>query len=138
MVESIEIEFKLPIRPEQFYNAWLDGWEHGRMTGSSAWIEPQVGGTFSSLNGAVEGKILELFPYSRIRQTWKMHSQPGVSVIELYLESNSGETTVHLFITGQIGGASRQIAQWWQEVYFRPIIRYFEEKVGKPLPDATR
>lgn len=135
MAESIELSFDLPVYPERFYRAWADGWEHGKMTGSTAQIDAQVGGEFSLLSGLVEGKFLTLTPFDRIRQTWKMISLPVDSAIDLWLEPVCTGTLVHFTHTGLPNVSGRQMAKWWEETYFRPINRYFETLVGEYIAD---
>lgn len=135
MAESIELSFDLPVYPERFYRAWTDGWEHGKMTASSAKIDAQVGGTFSLLSGLVEGEFLALTPFDRIRQTWKMVSLPADSCIDLWLEPVCTGTLVHFTHTGLLNGSGRQMAGWWEETYFRPIKSYFETLVGEHAAD---
>ena len=79
MSESIEISFDLPVYPERFFRAWMDGWEHGRMTGSSAAITAQVGGAFSALSGLAEGEFLALTPFDW--QRYYLPLQAPVAVV---------------------------------------------------------
>ncbi len=44
MSESIEVSGVVPATPEAVCAAWLDGAEHGAMTGSEASSDPRVGG----------------------------------------------------------------------------------------------
>lgn len=135
MAEEINLVFDLPVYPERFYRAWMDDWEHGKMTGSTARIEARVGGSYTFLSGLAEGEFLALTPFDRIRQTWKMVSLPGESIIDLQLEPVCTGTLVHFSHIGLPNGSGRRMTEWWEETYFRPIKRYFDELVGEYVAD---
>ena len=135
MTESIKFSFELPVYPERVYRAWLDSYEHSQFTGSPAKIEAVEGGSYTSLDGYVEGKNVVLSPFSRIVQTWRttgFAADEPDSEVEIKLEPTCTGT---LFILNHRGlpeeDDSQDYLKTWEERYFRPLLQYFEEIVGE-------
>src|SRR5512133_2322728 len=76
MAETINFSVDLPVSPERVYRAWLDSYEHSRFTGQPAQIDPHPGGKYSSLDGAVSGRILLSTPFNHIVQSWRSAEFP--------------------------------------------------------------
>lgn len=138
MYASITFTVDLPVYPERVYRAWLDGYEHTLFTGSPAQIEGQVGHSFLTLNGQVKGVIKNLSPFGRIVQTWNTAefpaNDPGAE-IELTLEPTCTGTQMTLIHRGVDAGSTRLAMQWWEDVYFRPLRKYFDDLVGDYVAD---
>jgi uncharacterized protein YndB with AHSA1/START domain len=133
MAESIKLQIDLPVSPERVYRAWLDGYEHGRITGGRASVEARVGGRFTARDGYVSGETLVMSPYSRIVQTWRTRDFPPgspASRVELRLEPTCLGALLVLEHTGLPDGQARKTMDSWMEHYFRPMRAYFEEQVG--------
>jgi hypothetical protein len=54
------VSAELPAAPRAVYDAWLDGDQHGEMTGAAATASNEVGGAFSAHDGYISGINLEL------------------------------------------------------------------------------
>lgn len=138
MPETIRFTIDLPVSPERVYRAWLDGYEHSRFTGSPAKIDARVGGEYTAFNGYISGKTLVMTPYDRIVQTWRTTDlKPGSPdmQIELALEPTCLGALVTLTHSGVPDGMSAEYLQGWEDHYFRPLVKYFEEQVGEGAVD---
>ena len=138
MPETIRFTIDLPVSPERVYRAWLDGYEHSRFTGSPAKIDARVGGEYTAFNGYISGKTLVMTPYDRIVQTWRTTDlKPGSPdmQIELALEPTCLGALLTLTHSGVPDGMSAEYLQGWEDHYFRPLVKYFEEQVGEGAVD---
>jgi activator of HSP90 ATPase len=141
MSESLTYSIELPVYPERVYRAWLDGGEQKKISGQSARIDARVGGQFSLLDGRVEGKFLTLTPHDRIVQTWRMADFAGAGgesagmQIELRFEPTCTGTELRLSQEGIPDGKTREVLQWWEDTFFRPIRAYFDAVVGEYVAD---
>ncbi len=128
MREQFTISTTLPGKPEQIFRAWLSTEGHTAMTGSPAKVEPRVGGTFSTWDGYISGKTLQLKPYTRILQAWRTSEFPDGSPdsnLEIQLEESNGETRITLVHTNIPEGQAESYKQGWEDWYFKPMREYF-------------
>ncbi len=138
MAESLQLQVDLPVSPERVFRAWLDSYEHSTFTGSPARIEDQVGGHFTAWDGYIQGTTLVRSPFSRIIQAWRTSEFPPGSPdsqVEIRLEPTCLGCQLTLVQTGIPEGQARQYMEGWEEYYFRPLLRYFEEQVGDVAVD---
>lgn len=138
MYASIKISIEVPVYPERVYQAWLDGYEHARFTSLPAQINGKAGEGFSTLGGRVTGTITNLSPFDRIVQTWRATDFPDNdpdSEIELKLEPTCTGSLVTLTHKGVNASETRQVMQWWQDVYLRPLRDFFDDLVGDYVAD---
>ena len=68
MALEFSCETVIPANPSRVYHAWLDGKEHGEMTGADAEGAPVVGSNFRAWGGYISGRNLELVEGERIVQ----------------------------------------------------------------------
>ena len=54
------VSAELPASPRTVFDAWLDGDQHGEMTGSPATASTEPGGAFTAHGGYIFGINLEL------------------------------------------------------------------------------
>ena len=129
MQESIECSIILPVNTEQLYSAWLDTAAHTAFTGSSADIDPRLGGRFTAWDGYIEGVTLELEPYRRILQAWRTSEFPegsSDSRLEILLEdAGHGQTRLRLLHSEIPAGQGESYLQGWEDYYFQPMLEYF-------------
>lgn len=138
MTESLKFTFDLPVFPERVYRAWLDSYEHSQFTGSPAEIEAMVGGKFSAWDGYIKGETLVMTPFSHIVQTWRTTDFPvdaPDSQVDIRLEPTCLGAQLTLLHTGIPDGQSKEYLQGWEDYYFRPLTRYFENLVGDQVAD---
>jgi uncharacterized protein YndB with AHSA1/START domain len=128
--ESITLWEIFPASPREIYEAWLSS-AHGKMVGSTATVDPRVGGAFTAWDGYIRGTTLELEPYRRIVQAWRTteFSAPSPdSRLELLLEQVEGGTRLTIRHTEIPEGLSASLEQGWIDHYFRPMKEYFARK----------
>lgn len=128
MSESIHVSTTLPASPQAVYQAWVDSQAHAAFTGSSAQIDPQVGGKFTAWDDYIQGSTLELEPYRRIRQAWRTTEFPEGSPdsdLEILLESVPEGTLITLVHTNIPDGQGEEYRQGWFDYYFQPMQEYF-------------
>ncbi|GAB4197081.1 MAG: hypothetical protein OHK0013_04880 [Sandaracinaceae bacterium] len=132
--EMLTMEAELPAPPDVVYAAWIDGAQHGAMTGAPATSEPVVGGAHSAWDGYITGRYLVLAPNERIVQTWRT-SEFGQdapdSRLELLFSPHrvDGKPGTRLFLIHSHlprGGAAKY-AQGWAEHYFAPMTEHFSQ-----------
>jgi len=126
-----ELVTLIPADPEVVYRAWLDGKEHGRMTGGPARGEPVVGAEHGAWDGYIQGKNLELEPGVRIVQSWRTTEFPeGApdSRLEVLLDAAPGGTRLVLRHSEIPEGQGASYEEGWVEHYFEPMEKYFGKK----------
>ena len=114
--------------PKAVYAAWMSSKGHGAMTGSGAKISAKVGSAFTSWDGYISGKTLELEPGSRILQSWRttdFESGEPDSLLEVLLEKAKGGTKVTLVHTNIPAGHGAEYRKGWLDFYFKPMKDYF-------------
>ncbi len=129
MTETIQVSAVIPASAERIYKAWLNSKEHGSFTGGSAEVDPRVGGEFTAWDGYIQGKTMELEPYSRIAQTWRTSDFPSGSAdsrLEVLLEKAKGGTRITLVHTNIPDGQGKNYQQGWVEYYFEPMKKHFK------------
>lgn len=138
MYASIKRTIEVPVYPERVYRAWLDSYEHAQFTGLPAQIIGKMGEGFSTLDRRVTGTVLSLSPFDRIAQTWHAADFPDNdpdSEIELKLEPTCTGSLVTLTQKGVDASRTRQLMQWWQDIYLYPMRKYFDDQVGDYVAD---
>ena len=116
------------ITAERLYHAWLDSDEHTAMTGSSAQIEPTVGGHFTAWEGYIYGVTLELLPSRLIVQAWRTTEFPDEapdSRLEVWLEEDDRGVQIRLVHSEIPDGQGEDYRQGWDEYYFAPMQEYY-------------
>ncbi|MCX7029445.1 MAG: SRPBCC domain-containing protein [Spirochaetes bacterium] len=128
--ESITLWEIFPASPREIYDAWLSS-AHGKMVGSTATVDPRVGGAFTAWDNYIRGTTLELEPYRRIVQAWRTTQFSAASPdsrLELLLEQVEGGTRLTIRHTEIPEGQSAMYEQGWIDKYFRPMKEYFARK----------
>ncbi|KXH76374.1 MAG: hypothetical protein AM326_07080 [Candidatus Thorarchaeota archaeon SMTZ-45] len=131
MTENLKISETIQAKPEDIYNAWLDGEKHSEMTGSKAIVELKVNGMFTAWDGYIEGKTIEMSPHQRIVQKWRTTDFPSDSPdskLEIILKRVEKGTRITLVHSEIPEGQADEYRKGWQEFYFDPMKRYFEIK----------
>jgi activator of HSP90 ATPase len=133
MADSFRVSAVLPTSPQEVYDAWLDGDQHGAFTGAEAAIEPGIGGAFSAWDGYISGTTLELDPPGRIVQAWRTTEFPlgsPDSRLEILLEEATEGTRITLVHTEIPEGQGPSYEKGWQDFYFAPMREYFRAHRG--------
>ena len=97
------------------------------MTGSPANVSDKVGEEFSAWDGYIQGKNLELNPFTRIVQLWRTSefedSDPD-SLLEITLESERCGTRITISHSN-LPNHGRQYKGGWIDAYFIPMKAHF-------------
>lgn len=121
-----QIEF--PVSANKLFKAWLNGADHGKMTGGDATGEPTVGSAFTAWDGYISGKNLELELDKRILQTWRtseFSDSDDDSMLEVLLEDIGDTCQLTLKHWNIPEGQGKSYFTGWDEHYFEPMQNYF-------------
>lgn len=132
--EALRVSTTIPVAPTTLYFAWLNSEQHTAMTSGTAKIEPNVGSTFSALDGYVSGKLVVLDLGRRIIMSWRTTDFPrdaADSRVEVHLEALGGSTRLTILHTDVPEGQAEKYRETWNDKYFTPMRTYF----SKYLPD---
>jgi len=138
MADSFEVSETIPASPDRIYRAWLDGAEHGAMTGGDANADANIGSSFDAWDGYISGTNLELEPGRRIVQAWRTRDFPeGApdSRLEIELTPDGEGTRIMLRHTDLPDGQGADYEEGWREHYFIPMRAYFLSG-GAPTPSS--
>lgn len=122
---TLKMEFNTSA--ENIYTAWMSSEGHTNMTGGEAAITDKVGESFTAWDGYIEGKNIELEPFSRIVQSWRttqFEDDEEDSIIEILLEEIDKKTELTLIHTN-LGEDGAHYEKGWQDYYFTPMKGYF-------------
>jgi uncharacterized protein YndB with AHSA1/START domain len=118
----------IPAGKEIVYSAWLDSKQHAAMTNTGAAIaSTKVGDSFMAHDGYIEGKNVELIPFSKIVQSWRsteFSEDEADSIIEVTFEDADGGTQVTL-THSNLPPHGAQYESGWKAYYFEPMKGYF-------------
>ena len=129
--DSFTVTAEIPASPQAIYDAWLDGEQHGAMTGGEATVDNTVGGRHTAWDGYIEGTNLALEPGRRIVQSWRSLEFPEGSPdsrLEILLEATAAGTRVTITHTDIPKGQGKSYETGWVEHYFQPMTGYFASK----------
>jgi activator of HSP90 ATPase len=126
--QSLTMSAVIPASPEEIYKAWMSGKGHSAMTGSAAAVAARVGGKFTTWDGYISGKTLELDPGRRIVQSWRttdFAAGAPDSRLEVILAPTRGGTRVTLKQSDLPAGSPAEYKKGWLDFYFKPMKEYF-------------
>ncbi len=132
MSETITLSTILPVTPEKLFHAWLDSREHSAFTDSPAHVDPAVGGAFNAWDGYIEGRTIELEPFTRIVQAWRTSEFPEDSPdsrLEVFLDPAEGGTRITLVHSLIPDGQGKDYYTGWEDYYFKPMLEYFSQNL---------
>jgi len=131
MPDRFETSTTLAARPKEVYRAWLDSRAHAAFVGSTAEIDPRVGGTFEIFDGYIKGSNLSLEPPRRIVQAWRTTEFPEGSPdsrLEILVAAEGARTRLTLVHTDTPDGQGPRYAAGWEEHYLAPMREYFARR----------
>jgi len=128
MKESLELRHNFEVKPSVIYTAWLDSVQHTKMTGGLAECSDKIGGTFTSWDGYIEGKNIELKANAEIIQSWRTsefgeNDEDSKLIIRLKESENGTELILN---HSNIPEGQTQYKKGWLEHYFTPMENYFK------------
>jgi uncharacterized protein YndB with AHSA1/START domain len=144
-METIRLSTTLSAPPHEVYGAWISAKGHSAMTGSPATSEARVGGNYTACDGYIKGTHLVLKKGVRILQAWRTTEFPETapdSRLEIRLAPSGAGTKLALLQSGIPDGQSEMYFDGWQELYFVPMKKYFDEvssgAAKKPAKKAVK
>lgn len=89
--------------------------------------EAKAGENFSLMDGVIEGRFLELQPFERILQTWRLKDWPSghYSKVEITLKQGKEDTKLKLRQTGVPSKSVEATKVGWKSRFFEAIKRSF-------------
>jgi len=131
MPDTIHKEIDFTASPRRVYEALLDSKQFTAFSGAPAQIEPEAGGAFSCFDGVITGRNIELTPYRRIVQAWRVKMWPeGVySLVTFDLQERGSGTRLAVLHQGFPGEMRAQLngelpEGGWNRRYLDPLKRY--------------
>ncbi len=129
MKNSITLKQVFHVKPDVLYRAWLDSETHTAMTGGEAnctGIENEV---FTTWDGYISGKNVQLEQNKKIVQAWRtdeFNADDEDSLLTITFTETPEGTELHLSHENIPEGQS-QYEQGWIDHYFNPMKSYFEQ-----------
>lgn len=118
----------LPAPPAVVYEALMSSKEHGTFTSSATRISRRVGGTFTTGDGYITGRNLELVPGKKIVQAWRGAEsdwpEDHFSTATFSFRAIGRKTRLTFVQTGVPAEYADAIAQGWKDFYWQPLREY--------------
>jgi activator of HSP90 ATPase len=133
-VTTINQKVTVPASPREVYDAFVDPEKHSEFTGSQAAGKAKVGSKFTAWDGYIFGKFLELEPGKRLVQQWQTTDWPegySPSRFELTFREVPEGTEVTMVHIGVPEEQEEELADGWNEFYWKPLRRYFKKQKEK-------
>lgn len=118
----------IPATPEELYRALTTEITIRLWTGDLVEIDPVPGGEFSMWDGAIEGKFLELEPFSKIVQEWYFGEQDEPSIVALKLHEHKKGTSLEVRQTNIPDEAFDDILDGWDDPYISSLMEFYDEE----------
>jgi uncharacterized protein YndB with AHSA1/START domain len=116
------------VTPKQVYDAYTDPKKHSEFTDSKATGKPTVGGKFSTWDGYIFGKYLELKDGEKVVQEWTTTDWEegyGPSRVELTFRALPDGTELCMVHSNVPKVQAEEIEGGWTEFYWEPLKEYF-------------
>lgn len=128
MKERVEHKETFKVEPSELYHAWLDSEKHGEMTGGEADCTDIVGGNFTTWDGYICGKNVELVENEKIVQTWRTSEfQEDDEDSHLTISFHKITDGTEMVLShSNIPEGQTQYEKGWVDNYFVPMKRFFE------------
>ena len=133
-VTTIKQTVIIPASPEDVYEAYVDTEKHSEFTGSKATSKPKVGGKFTAWDGYIFGKYLVLEKGKRVVQQWETTDWAegySASTLELTFKLSPEGTEITMVHSNVPLEMQEELAEGWEEFYWKPLKEYFEKKQTK-------
>jgi len=121
----------VPATPDEVYNAFIEAKKHSAFTGSKATCDPKIGGEFTTWDGYISGRNLELVKGKRIVQEWLTTDWPDKfppSRLELTFKEAKGGTEISMIHSNVPAEQADDLAEGWNEFYWKPLKEYFTKR----------
>jgi activator of HSP90 ATPase len=132
--ESIHQEVSINASSRRVHEALTDAGQFTKVTTFSpvrnaapAQIGREAGESFSIFGGHITGRHVELVPFHRIVQAWRVADwESGVySIVRFDLADRGNQTLIAFDHTGFPRGKAEHLAEGWRLNYWEPLKKYF-------------
>lgn len=124
-----------PVPPQQLYRMFMEGRLHGAAIGSTARIQPKVGGRFSLFDGTLTGRTLHLVPGKLVVQAWRgshwAKSDPD-SILIVRFSGTAKAGRIELVHEGVPAHDHAGVSRGWVDYYWKPWKAYLARTAAKP------
>jgi len=117
--------YVIPATPEELYLALTTEITVLLWTGDKVDLNPVVGGEFSMWDGAIQGKFLELTPYSRIVQQWYFGETENPSIVTMKLHEHKKGTSLEVHQSNIPEEEYEDLIAGWEETYIASLIEFY-------------
>jgi activator of HSP90 ATPase len=117
--------------PQQVYEAYTDPKKQSEFTESRATGKPAVGNKYSTWDGYIFGKYLELDSGKHVVQSWTTTDwEEGYpdSKLELTFCAVSKDTEIVMVHSNVPKAQAIEVEQGWREFYWNPLKEYFNRQ----------
>ena len=114
--------------PGKVFEALVDPTERRKWTGERATGDAKVGSKFTTTDGYVFGKNLELDKGKLIVQEWKTKEWPDgapFSIVKYSVKAERGGTRLNLVHSNVPSSIADYIKSGWVEYNWKPLKKYF-------------
>jgi activator of HSP90 ATPase len=129
MSAPIHHEVAFPAPPSRIFEVLMDSGEHAAFTANgAAEISREAGGAFSTHDGQIVGRNIEILPDKRIVQAWRVSNWPdGVySLVRFELDAEGDGTKLVFDHWGFPEGSRDHLDSGWTARYWEPLGKYLE------------
>ena len=148
-LETIELSAVIPGSPADVFKAWMTSKGHAAFTGAPATVERRAGTRHTAWDGYIHGWVLAVGAGRNARFAWRttdFAASDRDSVVDLAMGRAKGGTRVTITHSEIPEGQGARYAKGWEEFYFEPLTKHFEERTAKktvaakkkPAPKRTR
>lgn len=118
--------------PEELYNIYLDPQKHSKAIGGGAVkISSKAGSRFSSWDGYISGKTLELIKGKMIVQSWRPSDYKSAeldSTLILWFEKRGKDAVINMVHANVPDRQYHALKKGWNDFYWKPWKKYLSEK----------
>lgn len=128
--EIITQKVLIEASPEEVYEAYMNPKKHAEFTGSPATGTPRVGCGFTTWDGYISGKFLELEEGKKMVHEWKTTEWPTgypPSLVELTLRKKGKKTELTMVHSRVPAEQAKEYAQGWKDYYWKLLKEDFRK-----------
>ena len=126
-MKSFSVSQQFQVTAKTLYCAWLNSYEHTKMTGADAYIKQFMYVSFVTWDGYIKGKTTGLIANEKIIQKWRTSDfkdeDPDSKVIILF--KNNEEGCLLTIEHSKIPENQPDYEKGWVDFYFTPMLAYF-------------
>jgi len=130
-VTTLKQTVVIPAAPKEVYEAYVNPAKHSEFTGAKAKGKPVVGGKYSSWDGYIFGKYIELEVGKRVVQEWTTTDWSegyDASRLELTFKAVPAGTEIDMVHSRVPDEMADELCEGWVEFYWNPLKEYFSKE----------